>query len=95
MSGQSCADVVRRLPSLAPGRFDDEPARHKLLDCIGDLALAGTRSQVASPALTSRDCAAGHPIYGTFKAELPSHKLSHELLGALLSDPANFEVGTI
>jgi UDP-3-O-acyl-N-acetylglucosamine deacetylase len=24
-----------------PSRFADEPARHKLLDCIGDLALAG------------------------------------------------------
>lgn len=26
---------------LTPCRFEDEPVRHKLLDCIGDLALAG------------------------------------------------------
>jgi UDP-3-O-acyl-N-acetylglucosamine deacetylase len=35
---------------------------------------------------------AGHPIYGIFTAELPSHKLSHELLGALFSSPTNYDV---
>lgn len=33
--------VVLLLISPFNHRFRDEPARHKLLDCIGDLALAG------------------------------------------------------
>lgn len=33
--------VVGREGYISEHRFDDEPARHKLLDCIGDLYLAG------------------------------------------------------
>jgi len=32
-----------RLGYLSPLKYDNEPARHKLLDVIGDLALFGLR----------------------------------------------------
>lgn len=38
--GQPCPKVAA-LGYLSPLRFDNEPARHKLLDLIGDLALVG------------------------------------------------------
>lgn len=44
-------------------RFSDEPARHKVLDMLGDLALAG----------------AGRPIQGTITAWRSGHALNHEM----------------
>lgn len=40
LDAESCL-AVGSLGYLNPARFQDEPARHKLLDCIGDMYLAG------------------------------------------------------
>jgi UDP-3-O-acyl-N-acetylglucosamine deacetylase len=44
-------------------RFSDEPARHKVLDMLGDLALAG----------------AGRPIHGRVTAWRSGHALNHAM----------------
>jgi UDP-3-O-[3-hydroxymyristoyl] N-acetylglucosamine deacetylase len=43
---------------LTPPRFSDEPARHKILDLIGDLTLLGRRVRAHVVA-----CAAGHGLH--------------------------------
>jgi UDP-3-O-acyl-N-acetylglucosamine deacetylase len=53
-------------------RFDTEPARHKLLDLIGDLALVG----------------GGRPIAAEITAVRAGHALHHEMARALLAASA-------
>lgn len=48
-------------------RFSDEPARHKVLDMVGDLALAG----------------GGRPIRGRITAWRTGHALNHAMAGRL------------
>lgn len=55
-------------------RFDDEFVRHKILDAVGDLYLAG------------------NPILGHYSGVRCGHALNNQLLRALFSDPANYEL---
>jgi UDP-3-O-acyl N-acetylglucosamine deacetylase len=50
-------------------RFDNEPARHKLLDLIGDLALAGRPLQIDVVATRS-----GHSLNHALARELAQHR---------------------
>jgi len=61
---------------MNPGllRFPDEYVRHKILDAIGDLALAG------------------RPILARFEGRRSSHTLNNQLLRALFSNPANYDI---
>lgn len=58
-------------------RFPDEPARHKLLDLIGDLALAG----------------GGRPIHGEVVAVRSGHRLAQRAARALAAMDRGDEVG--
>jgi len=51
-------------------RFENEPARHKLLDLIGDLALAG----------------GGRPIQADIVATRAGHALNHEMARAIAAE---------
>jgi len=53
-------------------RFQNEPARHKLLDLIGDLALAG----------------GGRPIQADIVASRSGHALNHEMARAIAGEGA-------
>ena len=58
-------------------RLADEWVRHKLLDCVGDLAL----------------CLGSHgALHGAFRGSRPGHATTLKLLRALLSDPSNFAI---
>jgi UDP-3-O-[3-hydroxymyristoyl] N-acetylglucosamine deacetylase len=58
-------------------RLAEEWVRHKLLDCVGDLAL----------------CLGSHgTLHGAFRGSRPGHATTLKLLRALLSDPANFAI---
>lgn len=61
---------------LTPGglRRADEPVRHKMLDAMGDLYVAG------------------HSIIGRYEGVKAGHALTGQLLQALFSDPANYEI---
>jgi UDP-3-O-[3-hydroxymyristoyl] N-acetylglucosamine deacetylase len=63
---------------LTPGglRFADEPGRHKVLDCLGDVAGL---------------CHAGS-LVGEFEALRPGHDLNRRLLVKLLSSPDNYQL---
>ena len=50
-------------------RYSDEFVRHKVLDCIGDLYLAGAT------------------LIGHFHGSRSGHRMNHQLLEALFSDP--------
>jgi len=58
-------------------RYRDEFVRHKLLDCLGDLYLAG------------------HPVIGHFHSIRAGHCINNELLRAVFSDPANWELVSV
>ena len=58
--GQETHDATR-LGYLSPLKFDNEPARHKLLDLIGDLSLLGCRIQGKVIAVRP-----GHTVNTTF-----------------------------
>jgi len=53
-------------------RFDDELVRHKVLDAIGDLSLAGM------------------PIIGHIVMDKSGHRLNHQLVTELMSDPQSY-----
>jgi len=55
-------------------RYRDEFVRHKLLDCLGDLYLAG------------------HRVMGRFHSVRAGHCINNELLRAVFSDQANWEI---
>lgn len=57
--------------------FDNEWARHKILDCIGDLALSLSPFGI---------------LHANFSSFRPGHSTTNKLLHALFSDPRNFSV---
>jgi len=72
----SSAVVVDGEKVVTPGgmRHMDEPVRHKMLDALGDLALAGA------------------PILGRYVGHRAGHAMTNQLLRALFSNPAAFEM---
>lgn len=63
-----------RVLNLGGTRWSDEFVRHKALDAVGDLALAG------------------HAILGLYRSYKGGHRLNYEMVKALLSDSANYEI---
>jgi UDP-3-O-[3-hydroxymyristoyl] N-acetylglucosamine deacetylase len=69
-------------PENGPLRFDDEYVRHKVLDLIGDLALAGRRLEGHVVAVR-----AGHAMHTAFVARLLKDRSAWELAHVAVAAP--------
>jgi UDP-3-O-[3-hydroxymyristoyl] N-acetylglucosamine deacetylase len=72
-----------RGPMNGPLRFDDEYVRHKVLDLIGDLALAGRR--IEGHVVAER---AGHAMHTAFVSRLMKDRSAWELAHVPVADDA-------
>ena len=77
-------------PENGPLRFDDEYVRHKILDLIGDLALAGHR--IEGHVVAER---AGHAMHTALVSRLLRDRSAWELAHIAVPIPAKEEVPTI
>jgi UDP-3-O-[3-hydroxymyristoyl] N-acetylglucosamine deacetylase len=75
-----------RGPENGPLRFPDEYVRHKVLDLIGDLALAGRRIEGHVVAVR-----AGHAMHTAFVARLLKDRSAWELAHVPVEAPAGVE----
>jgi UDP-3-O-[3-hydroxymyristoyl] N-acetylglucosamine deacetylase len=73
-------------PENGPLRFQDEYVRHKVLDLIGDLALAGRRIEGHVVAVR-----AGHAMHTAFVARLLKDRSAWELAHVPVDAPASSE----
>lgn len=73
-------------PENGPLRFDDEYVRHKVLDLIGDLALAGRRLEGHVVAVR-----AGHAMHTAFVARLLKDRSAWELAHVSVAAPGAAE----
>ena len=70
-------------PENGPLRFDDEYVRHKVLDLIGDLALAGKR--IEGHVVAER---AGHAMHTAFVSRLLKDRSAWEFAHIPMAEPA-------
>ena len=73
-------------PENGPLRFDDEYVRHKVLDLIGDLALAGKR--IEGHVVAER---AGHAMHTAFVSRLLKDRSAWEFAHIPMAEPATDE----
>lgn len=73
-------------PENGPLRFDDEYVRHKVLDLIGDLALAGKR--IEGHVVAER---AGHAMHTAFVSRLLRDRSAWEFAHIPMAEPATEE----
>lgn len=76
-------------PENGPLRFDDEYVRHKVLDLIGDLALAGRRLEGHVVAVR-----AGHAMHTAFVARLLKDRSAWELAHLPINDAGASDVAS-
>jgi UDP-3-O-[3-hydroxymyristoyl] N-acetylglucosamine deacetylase len=76
-------------PENGPLRFDDEYVRHKVLDLIGDLALAGRRLEGHVVAVR-----AGHAMHTAFVARLLKDRSAWELAHLPMNDAGASDVAS-
>jgi UDP-3-O-[3-hydroxymyristoyl] N-acetylglucosamine deacetylase len=82
-SAENAIILNERGPENGPLRFADEYVRHKVLDLIGDLALAGRRLEGHVVAVR-----AGHAMHTAFVSRLMKDRSAWELAHVPVEDPA-------
>jgi UDP-3-O-[3-hydroxymyristoyl] N-acetylglucosamine deacetylase len=85
-SAENAIILGPRGPENGPLRFPDEYVRHKVLDLIGDLALAGHRLEGHVVAVR-----AGHAMHTAFVSRLMKDRSAWELAHVPVDAPAAAE----
>ena len=89
-SPQNAIVLTSKGPENGPLRFSDEYVRHKVLDLIGDLALAGRR--IEGHVVAER---AGHAMHTALVARLLKDRSAWELAHVPVAAPEGDEAATI
>jgi UDP-3-O-[3-hydroxymyristoyl] N-acetylglucosamine deacetylase len=88
--GENAIILGTKGPENGPLRFDDEYVRHKVLDLIGDLALAGRR--IEGHVVAER---AGHAMHTALVSRLMKDRSAWELANVPVAEARKEEPETV